>query len=399
MQYTMKELEYWNNKIESKVEEFGLNCYPQEFEIVDYNNMLSYQVYLGMPSMYPHWSFGKNYDKLKTLYRHNLIGLPYEIVINSNPCTSYLLRENSLLMQILTMAHVYGHNDFFKNNRLYIENTISEDTFEIFKSHRDKIRGYIDEFGKEEVEKILDAVHSIKFQIDLLKFIKENGEMDSWQRDILCIVMEQSKYFIPQIETKIMNEGWASFWHYKILKNMELPQGLYLEFLDRHNAVVAPNKERINPYYLGFEIFTKLEEQYGMDKLFEVRAVERDESFIRRYLSKELCAEMNLFQYTIDEKTFIIEEISDEEGYKTIKDTFCKSVGMGSIPFIELKDIRNKTLVLEHKYDGRELDLNYAGETLKHIVSLWKHKVILKTKLNEKPIEVICSKDKEISYV
>lgn len=395
----MKELEYWNNKIEEKVKQFGLNCYPQEFEIINYNNMLSYQVYLGMPSMYPHWSFGKNYDKLKTLYKHNLIGLPYEIVINSNPCTAYLLKGNSLLMQILTMAHVYGHNDFFKNNRLYIANTTSQYTFEMFKSHGDRIRGYIDKFGKEEVEKILDTVHSIKFQIDLLEFIKKNGEIDSWQRDILGIVMEQAKYFIPQIETKIINEGWASFWHYKILKDLELPQSLYLEFLNRHNAVVSPNKEKINPYYLGFEIFTTLEERYGVDKLFEARAVERDESFIRRYLTKELCMDMNLFQYKIDEKAFIVEEISDEEGYRTIKDTLCKSVGMGSIPFIEVKDIENKTLLLEHKYDGRELDLSYAGETLKHIVSLWKHKVILKTKLNKKPIEVICSKDKEISYV
>ena len=106
----------WDARIREKVEEFGLDCYPQEFEVCDHNQMLAYMAYSGMPSHYPHWSYGKSFEKLKTLYDYGVSGLPYEMVINSNPALAYLMRDNSLLLQILTIAHVYGHNDFFKNN-------------------------------------------------------------------------------------------------------------------------------------------------------------------------------------------------------------------------------------------------------------------------------------------
>ena len=114
MEYSISDLEKWNEKIEKIVGEVGLNCYPQEYEIIGYKEMLGYEAYVGMPSRYPHWSFGKAYEKNRTLYKYNLTGLPYEMVINSDPCLAYLMRENTLLLQILTMAHVYGHNDFFK---------------------------------------------------------------------------------------------------------------------------------------------------------------------------------------------------------------------------------------------------------------------------------------------
>ena len=114
MEYTVRELEKWNKIIEQKATELGLDYYPQEFEIIGFNEMIGYEAYVGMPSRYPHWSYGKAYEKNKTLYSFNLTGLPYEMVINSDPCLGYLMRENTLLLQILTMAHVYGHNDFLR---------------------------------------------------------------------------------------------------------------------------------------------------------------------------------------------------------------------------------------------------------------------------------------------
>ncbi|MBP1865379.1 stage V sporulation protein R [Clostridium tetanomorphum] len=450
----MKELQYWNDKIEYITKNLGLDYYPQEFEIIDYNDMISYEVYLGMPSRYPHWSFGKAYDRLRTLYGYNLTGLPYEMVINSNPCIAYLMKDNTLLLQILTIAHVYGHNDFFKNNRLFSKGTDAEYTIEMFKNGAERIREYINDpsIGYEEVEKILDAAHAIKLQCDrnigvkklnnaeiksriiedykkyeqndilkprekkelgniekiplepeedILGFIIEYGDLYNWQRDILEIVRRETKYFLPQIETKIMNEGWASYWHYNILKKLDLPQELYLEFLKRHNDVITPLEGRINPYYMGFKIFTDLEEKYGKEKIFEVREIERDESFIRRYLSEKLCEEMNLFQYGKHDKDYVIEEVSDEQGYKKIKNALCASCGMGNIPYIAINDMSeyNKTLILDHKFDGRELDLNYAVEVLKYIVQLWKHKIILKTYVDDREISVICDSDKQITYV
>ena len=117
--YSVNELEQWNERIEEAARSAGLDFYEQEFEICSYEDMLGYETYTGMPSHYPHWSYGKAYEKAKTLHKYNLTGLPYEMVINSSPCIAYLMRDNTLLLQILTMAHVYGHNDFFKMNRLF----------------------------------------------------------------------------------------------------------------------------------------------------------------------------------------------------------------------------------------------------------------------------------------
>jgi stage V sporulation protein R len=112
MSFNVDELEKWDERILELVERYGLKCYPQEFEICDHNEMLGYMAYTGMPSHYPHWSYGKSFERQKTMYDYGVSGLPYEMVINSNPCLAYLMRDNSLLLQVLTIAHVYGHNDF-----------------------------------------------------------------------------------------------------------------------------------------------------------------------------------------------------------------------------------------------------------------------------------------------
>ena len=175
MEYNVSTLEEWNEIIEKKATEFGLKFYPQEFEIIGFNEMLGYEAYLGIPSRYPHWSYGKAYDKNKTLYSLNMTGLPYEMVINSDPCLAYLMRENTLLLQILTMAHVYGHNDFFANNRLFVEGTKAKNVLEMFKLDAEIIRGYINDpnIGYEKVEKILDAAHAIRYQIPRVIGMKE----------------------------------------------------------------------------------------------------------------------------------------------------------------------------------------------------------------------------------
>src|SRR3989338_4331234 len=292
--YTAKDLEAWNERILAAAKEFGLDPHPQEFEICDHEQMLAYTVYSGMPSHYPHWSYGKNYEKLKTLYDYGVSGLPYEMVINSNPCISYLMRDNSLLLQVLTMAHVYGHNDFFKNNFTF-KPTRAEFTVETFKAHADRVRRYVEDpsLGLEKVERLLDAAHALSLQCrrnlairkqtpaeekqrrleeskksedpfqsihrrqeyvvpdlnkvplypeeDILIFVRDhNPYFSDWEKDLLTIAHEEAQYFIPQIETKIMNEGWASFWHKRIVEALDPPQGMKLESLVRHNQVLSP---------------------------------------------------------------------------------------------------------------------------------------------------------------
>ena len=451
--WEVKDLEHWDGRIRERVQEFGLDCYPQEFEVCDHVQMLGYMAYSGMPSHYPHWSYGKAYEKLKTLYDHGVSGLPYEMVINSSPALAYLMRDNSLALQILTIAHVYGHNDFFKNN-FNFQGTRAEYTLSTFKAHADRVRRYVEDpsIGIEKVETILDAAHALSLQCrrnlaikkldleadrerlidvarpredpfyalhrrreyqdpdlkkippspeeDLLLFIRDyNPFLADWERDLLTIVHEQAEYFIPQIETKIMNEGWASYWHREILNSLEMPQELHLEFLVRHNQVVRPIEGGLNPYHLGLKIWEDIRRRYddpspeesrefhrpkgeGLKQLFEVRAADRDASFLRRFLTEDLMREMDLFQYQAKGNDLVVSDVSDQEGWKKIKETLLKNVGMGTVPVIKIEDSGygdSRTLYLKHDHEGRDLHLEYAERTLAYIYRLWARDIALES--------------------
>lgn len=324
----------------------------------------------------------------------------------------------------------------------------------MFKLDADIIRRYINNpsIGYEKVERILDAAHAIRYQIgrvigvkklsheeikqsmikdyeskldnrgilnqdekiefpdldkipiepedDVVDFIIKYGDLQEWERTVLKIVKRETEYFLPQMETKIMNEGWASYTHYNILKELNLPDGLHFEFLKRHNDVIAPIVGGLNPYYVGFKIFEDLDKKYGKEKIFEVREIERDSSFLRRYLTRELCEELNLFEYNKRTFDIVVEEVSDEEGWKAIRDNLSYTCGIGGIPYIRVIDLNTKdyTLTLEHVFDGRELELNYAKETLKYIQELWGKKVRLITKdSDKKDVVITCNMDKEIT--
>ena len=453
-EFSILELEQWNGRIEACAGEIGLDFYPQEFELCSYEEMLGYEAYTGMPSHYPHWSYGKAYDRLHTFYRYNLTGLPYEMVINSNPCLAYLMRDNTLLLQILTIAHVYGHNDFFKNNRLF-KSTRPEAVLDSFKNHAVRIRDYIQDpsIGYVKVERVLDAAHALRYQVnrtigakkltitemkqklleeygrktqvglfgrqtevvtppdldriplepeeDILGFFIEYSRLDEWEKDILRIVRAESEYFLPQIETKILNEGWASLWHYRVLQKLDLPQNLHLEFLKRHHQVIRPHPGGLNPYHLGFVMLNDLETRFGTDKLFEARELESDRSFIRRYLTGELCRELHLFEYFQNDEAAFISEVADEDGWESIRDTLCQVIGMGAVPVIKVKEMssRDGSLILEHEYDGRELELGNTGETLKYLVELWGKPVKLITRMKGKEMMIICDELKKLTAV
>jgi stage V sporulation protein R len=466
--FTVEELESWNERILAAAKNFGLDPYTQEFEICDHEQMLAYMVYSGMPSHYPHWSYGKSFEKLKTLYDYGVSGLPYEMVINSNPAIAYLMRDNSLLLQVLTIAHVYGHNDFFKNNFTF-KSTRAEFTIETFKTHADRVRTYVEDpsIGLEKVERILDAAHALHLQCrrnlairkqteeeaverrleesapsvdpfqsihrrqeyvapdlnrvplypeeDLLLFIRDhNPHFSDWEKDLLTIVHEEAQYFIPQIETKIMNEGWASFWHKRILETLELPQGMQIEFMVRHNQVLSPARGSINPYHLGIKVWEDIERRWdrpapekerragakrksGKEKIFEVREVERDASFLRRYLTEELIRELNLFEYQSRGRDQVVARVADDENWRAIKETLIRNVGTGTVPVIKIEDAdynNNRVLYLKHHHDGRDLQLEYAEKTLKYVHDLWSREVVLESEINGKPSLLTFAEDK-----
>ena len=464
--YEISELESWNERIFALATEYGLDPYPQEFEICDHEQMLGYMAYSGMPSHYPHWSYGKSFEKLKTLYDYGVSGLPYEMVINSNPCLAYLMRDNTLLLQVLTMAHVYGHNDFFKNN-FNFSSIRSEFTIETFKAHADRIRQYIEDpsIGLEKVERILDAAHALSLQCrrnlairkatpveqqesrleestpardpfqsihrrpdyappdltrtplypdeDILLFIRDhNLFLSDWEKDLLTIVHEGAQYFIPQIETKIMNEGWASFWHKRILEALDLPQGMQLEFIVRHNQVLSPTPGAINPYHLGMKVWEDIEKRWdspqaeeekeygprkkgGREKVFEVREVERDSSFLRRYLTEDMIREMNIYEYQARGNERVVSRVADKENWREIKETLISNVGMSSVPVIKIEDAdynNNRVLFIRHYHEGRDLHLEYAEKTLQCLHQLWQRETVLETIINEKK-SLLCFAD------
>jgi stage V sporulation protein R len=456
--FDIDELEDWDARIREKVAEFGLSCYPQEFEICNHNQMLGYMAYSGMPSHYPHWSYGKAYEKLKTLYDYGVSGLPYEMVINSNPALAYLMRDNSLLLQILTIAHVYGHNDFFKNNFTF-KSTRAEFTISTFKAHGKRVRNYIEDpsIGLEKVETILDAAHAVSLQCrrnlavkkrspeeerqqlldsaqpradpfqsvhrrqpyvepdlrkvplvpdeDLLLFIRDhNPYLAEWEKDLLTMVHEEAQYFIPQIETKIMNEGWATYWHKRILDSLELPQGLQLEFIVRHNQVVRPFPGGLNPYHIGLRTWEDIYRRYteptpeeaealgpthkdGTTMLFEVREADRDMSFLRRHLTENLLRDFNLFEYETKGEDLVVSKVADKDGWRAVKETLLQNIGMGSIPVIKVDDsdyAHNRTLYLVHAHDGRDLQIEFAEKTLAYVYRLWQRDVALETVMGGK---------------
>jgi len=421
--WTEKDLLHWDQKIAQVAENLGLDWHPIDYEIIDYQEMLGAMAYVGLPTHYRHWSYGKEYERTHTLYNMGQTGLPYEMIINSNPSIAYLMRENALYIHILTMAHCVGHSDFFKQNRMFAD-TNPNNIIDSFKSAAKYVRKLIEDpsIGIDRVEGILDAAHSIKYQAprtpgikyktrdevlqleklkmvedprytcqlskvplrpeyNLLHFIAEHSKsLEDWERNLILIVEESSKYFIPQALTKVMNEGWACTIHHKIINELNLPDSLYLPFIKLHNQVVRPHLGTINPYHLGFKLFEKIIEKTGFEEAMIIREVHNDISFLRFYLDEEFMREQNYFSYSFkkDQKATTIDEVSDTDGWESVRDDMIKNIGLNRIPVVYVEEIeRNNTLSLVHEHDGRDLDLNYAKKVYNNIKSLWGDEVRL----------------------
>jgi len=435
--WNIEDLQSWDDKICAIGEKFGLDWYPIEYEICDYKEMIGHMAYTGLPTHYRHWSFGKSFDRIQTEYNLGMSGLPYEMIINSNPSISYLMTENPMPTHILTMAHCVGHSDFFKNNRMFSE-TRADTAIDRFKAAGKRVKKYMEDpnIGVVGVERILDACHAIKFQVprtpgikrrdhkelkkyyrklilndkagrwsadfninkiplepdnNLLRFIAEyDKQLEPWEKDLITIVEQESLYFVPQACTKIMNEGWACMIHEKIIQELGIPDDYYLSFIRLHNQVVRPHLGRINPYHLGFKIFKHIEKTHGFEECIRVRETHSDETFIKTYLDEDLCKELNLFSYSFHQKEGYnkIDKVSHKDSWQSIRDDLIKSIGLNSIPVVLVKELKKDgTLVLEHEHDGRDLQLSEANKVFEHINDLWSGSVKFTTIIEEETWE------------
>lgn len=418
--WKLSDLKKWDDTICDIAKGYGLDWHPISYEICDYYEMIGHMAYHGMPSHYNHWSYGKSFERTHFFYNKGMSGLPYELIINSNPSIAYLMEQNPLYLQVLIMAHCVGHSDFFKNNRCF-NDTDPKYVVSKMRNAKKRIQNYVEDplIGQERVENFLDDLHTIRFQTqryniprktkqeikqskinqlnqlkqsgkvidfglldnillepdhDILAFLLEyGGPWNTWQSDLIEIVRDESKYFIPQIKTKILNEGWASFWHYKILHDLKLDDKYHVPFMKMHNAVVRPHIGGVNPYHLGFYIFQKLEREEGLDRCFEVREIHDDIAAIRLFLEEEDYRELNFFAHQTEKNgDVVISEVSDHDDWKSVRDDLIKNTGINTIPHIYVDRVEsNGTLVLKHEHDGRDLDLNHADNTVKHIKNLW----------------------------
>ena len=421
--WTVGDLEMWDGKICKIAADFNLDWFPIDYEIIDYQEMLSAMAYTGIPTHYRHWSYGKEYERTHTLYNMGQTGLPYEMIINSNPSIAYLMRENQLYIHVLTMAHCVGHSDFFKQNRMFAH-TDPDNVMGTFKAAARYVRHLIEDpsIGIERVERILDAAHAIKYQVprypgikyktreewvaierkkqqkdptyevdlkkyphepeyNLLLFIANNSRnLEEWERNLLLIVEENSKYFIPQALTKIMNEGWACTIHQKIINELNLPDSLYLPFIKLHNQVVRPHLGSVNPYHLGFELFKKIIEEKGFEEAMLIRETHNDITFLRTYLDQEFLMDQNLFSYSFktDYKSSTIDDIADEGGWEQIRDALISNVGLNRVPIVFVMEMsKDHKLTLVHEHDGRDLEIPYAQKVFNYIKELWGDELIL----------------------
>ncbi len=457
--------------------DYGLDTYANQIEVIASEQMLDAYASLGLPISYPHWSHGKEFIRNEQRYRKGAQGLAYEIVINSNPCIAYLMEENSMPMQALVIAHAcYGHNSFFKGNYLFRQWTNADAIIDYTVFARGYILACEERHGIDAVEEILDSAHALmnhgvdryhhpsplsvqdeadrqreraehdwkhfddiwrtlpavrhrdraagrrgkpRFppepQENILYFIeKHSPKLEPWQREIVRIVRKMAQYFYPQGMTKVMNEGWACFWHYRLLNDLfdrgYVNDAFMLEFLASHTNVVyqpgfdQPGYSGINPYALGFAMyqdirriceqpdaedrqwFPEIAGQNWQDVLDFAMRNYKDESFIGQYLSPRLMREFKLFEIADheDKETLRVEAIHNEQGYRELRRSLARQYNRDYlVPDIQVFDFDvkgDRTLTLRHqRLNNRPLHPDNANEVMKHLARLWGYSVVLET--------------------
>jgi stage V sporulation protein R len=472
-EWTFELIEEYDREIRLLAEEFKLDTYPNQIEIISSEQMMDAYAASGMPVYYRHWSFGKHFLGIENNYSRGQMGLAYEIVINSNPCIAYLMEENTMTMQALVIAHAcYGHNSFFKGNYLFRTWTDADSIIDYMLFARNYIAKCEEKHGIDAVESILDSCHALMSygvdrykrpypisaveeqrrqeereeylqqqindlwrtipagrsasknqkrkpfldepQENLLYFLEKKAPLlEPWQREIIRIVRKIAQYFYPQRQTQVMNEGWATFWHYTLLNELyargKVTEGFMLEFLQSHTSVVfqpafdSPYYSGMNPYALGFAMMADIrricenptEEDYRwfpdiagsdwVDTLHFAMRNFKDESFISQFLSPKVIRDLKLFLVLDDDENneIEIEAIHNDEGYRLVREQLSGQYNLGNRePNIQVVDIDmrgDRAMYLQHmQHNRRPLDDN-TDEVLKHLHQLWGFDVHLKS--------------------
>lgn len=441
------ELAKAQHEIQGHARSYGLDFFELIFEVLDWNQMNMVAAYGGFPNRYPHWKFGMEYDRLRKSYSYGLSKI-YEMVINTDPCYAYLLHSNNFVDQKMVMAHVHGHCDFFKNNVFFAHT--NRKMIDEMANHKTRILRYIDRYTEDVVEAFIDAVLSLENLIDIhsmgkkdprtqtradpqeilnepkwgekekekthlperptrdvLQFLTMHAPLEDWQRDIISILREEAYYFAPQAQTKVLNEGWASFWHSKMMTEKILTASEVIDYADHHSGTMAMQPGQLNPYKLGIELFREIEDRWnkgrfgkeydecqelvskekwdrklglGREKIFEVRRLYNDVTFIDTFLTPEFCYKHKMFVYAYNISADQY-EIASREFEKIKKQMLFQMTNFGH-PMIDVieADHRGKgELLLKHRHEGVDLKTDWAKEALRALHKIWKSPVSIET--------------------
>jgi stage V sporulation protein R len=431
-------------RLEALARDQGLDYYPVQFEQVPPSFMMEVAVY-GLPVRMPHWSFGVRY--IYELIQHRMgHSRLFEVVFPGNPGRAYLARNNSLQENTLVVAHVLGHADFAKNNALFkrSQEQVGYRIVEQAAAHARQIGAAIEAHGLKRVEAVLDAALALETHIDVFKpFRRERypeytparthaaddefqqrfgdlpgqeqpiseptekrrapippaperdllwlianyaPELEDWERDIFNAVREESFYFYPVFACQIMNEGWASYWHARLLREADfVPHNDYVDMVKTHSDVVRPyaaDQQRalaVNPYHLGFSLWNHIVAEHGLERAWQIRAEEDDFGFVRNYLTEDLAEELQLFRYAgeKDGATKIVE--SDIDALRDALVAPKYNFGAPAVMAVHIQVDGSLELIHEYGTDGRGLDLARAEHVINYLHRVWRRPVRLQT--------------------
>jgi stage V sporulation protein R len=430
-------------RIEELAQRSGLNFHPVDFEAVPDSFMMEIAVY-GLPVRMPHWSFGVRYI-YQLIQRHMGHSRLFEVVFPGNPGHAYLAESNGLAENILVTAHVLGHADFSRNNLLFrrCQEQVSQRIVEHAANHARQISQAIETYGAQRVEAVLDAALALEQHVDidqplrrapypeyleeakalvddsfrkrfaaldpaataagteakkrapvpphperdLLWFVANYApEMESWERDIFLAVREESFYFYPVFATQIMNEGWASYWHARLLREADfVPQQAYLDAIKCHSDVVRPIAAEqqvalsVNPYHLGFAMWEKIVANEGLEAARHIMEQDDDFGFVRNHLTRELADELGLFRFSARSDGQI--KVLEADLNALHEAVLAPKYNFGA-PIVSAAKMRNDgTLELSHDstIDGRGLDLERSRKVLDYLQKVWRRPIVLTT--------------------
>lgn len=464
-------------EIEEHARGYGLDFWEVSFEVLDYKRMQEVAAFGGFPVRYPHWRFGMDFDRLSKSHIYGLSQIYEMVINNNPAYAyllegNSLVDQKMVIAHVLGHVDFFKNNYYFsRTNRhmidemanhatrvrrhierlglekvetfidacLCLENLIDPMSPFIVRhaaendKHEDtpppelprlRAKGYMERFINppeymEKQRRRLDEERDkprktpAEPERDVLQFLLDHAPLEHWERDLLHTVREEAYYFAPQRQTKILNEGWAAYWHSKLLTEKVLQPSEIIDYADHNAGVLSAAPGQFNPYKVGLALLRHIEERWdkgrfgkewnecddydarrtwnkrlglGRQKIFEVRRLCNDVTLLDEYFTVEFCAENQFFSFSRQERSGNYE--IDSREFRKIKEKILFQLTNFGEPFIFVEDANHGNrgeLLLNHRHEGVDLHQEHARATLESLARIWHRPVNLRTLIHEKP--------------